>query len=119
MKNIAAVLAITILTLTGCAHAPAAPTITACGRAPSSYLTNDAGVPSVAIYTCYRTDGLVAYQGRQLTDYEVKQAKAALATGKSNPSSADPCADLSGKAYTSCRLGQSAGRHQTPLKAVK
>jgi hypothetical protein len=105
------------VTLAACAGAPPKPVPATCGRAPSSYLTNEAGVPAVAIFTCYRTDGLVSYEARQLTPAQIQEAAAALTAAQPNPSPADPCSDKNGLAYTVCRKAQH--KRPKPLKAVK
>lgn len=105
------------VTLSACAGAPPKPVASTCGRAPTSYLTNDAGVPTVAIFTCYRTDGLIAYEANNLTPEQIQAAAAALKAAQPNPSPADPCSDKSGIDYTVCRKSQ----HKQPkaFKAVK
>lgn len=118
MKQLAlAVLA--AVTLSGCAHTAPKPDLTAavCGRAPSSYLTNEAGIPTVAITTCYRADGVLTYQARPLTAEETAQAAAALRAAAPNPAPADPCTDLNGTAYTACRASRK--RSPAPLKPVE
>lgn len=105
------VLAAVPFAVSGCAAArKPEPTIVTCGRAPTSYLTDADGVPNVGLYTCYRTDGLIAYRAQELTAEEKAAARAALQAAMPTPSPADPCSGKDGKEYTRCRILQKASK---------
>lgn len=122
MKTLALAVLAAVATLSGCASAPIAKT---CSTAPSSYFTDSTGAAAIGIYHCYRSDGLMAYEARQLPPAPpapAAQPPAVAAKPAPNIEMADPCSELDGAAYTACRAAKKIGRKTkelTPVAAPK
>jgi len=83
IKFLAAVAAVAVL-FSACATAPA-PKKFVCQDKPQ-WLTNDEkGVPSAAIYICFREDGVLIFQSRPLTADEIKSLTPAPAVQARDP----------------------------------
>ncbi len=132
MKHLAAAI-VAAFSFFGCASprqpaAPPAPKIVQCEQNPRSFVTDAKGAISMAVYDCYRDDGVVVVQFQKLTPEQIKAVTATIAPQPAPAAAkipaevklADACAELSGWAYTKCRIAQKTSKAPGEgLKAVK